>query len=135
MIYAVIDTNVFVSAMLTHHSDSATVILYRKLLNGEMIPLYNKEILAEYKEVLSRPRFHIDLRKVDDILRAIRTYGILSERVQYLEAMPDETDRVFYEVTLSHKEAYLVTGNQRHFPQAPIVVTPAQMLEILNEQA
>ena len=135
MIYAVIDTNVFVSAMLTHHSDSATVILYRKLLNGEMIPLYNKEILAEYKEVLSRPRFHIDLRKVDDILRAIRTYGILSERVQYLEAMPDETDRVFYEVTLSHEEAYLVTGNQRHFPQDPIVVTPVQMLEILNEQA
>lgn len=133
MIYAVIDTNVFVSAMLTHHSDSATVILYRKLLNGEMIPLYNKEILAEYKEVLSRPRFHIDLRKVDDILRAIRTYGILSERVQYLETMPDETDRVFYEVTLSHKEAYLITGNQRHFPQDPIVVTPAQMLEILSE--
>ena len=135
MIYAVIDTNVFVSAMLTHHSDSATVILYRKLLNGEMIPLYNKEILAEYKEVLSRPKFSFQAEVIKSIVEYIRTYGILSERVQYLETMPDETDRVFYEVTLSHEEAYLVTGNQRHFPQDPIVVTPAQMLEILNEQA
>ena len=85
--------------------------------------------------MLSRPKFSFQAEVIKSIVEYIRTYGILSERVQYLEAMPDETDRVFYEVTLSHEEAYLVTGNQRHFPQDPIVVTPAQMLEILNEQA
>ncbi|MCI6323809.1 MAG: putative toxin-antitoxin system toxin component, PIN family [Bacteroidales bacterium] len=135
MIYAVIDTNVFVSALWTKNDHAPTFLLLKALQEGRFTPLYNEQILAEYKEVLSRPKFSFQAEVIKSIVEYIRTYGILSERVQYLETMPDETDRVFYEVTLSHKEAYLVTGNQRHFPQAPIVVTPAQMLEILNEQA
>ena len=135
MIYAVIDTNVFVSALWTKNDHSPTYLLLKALQEGRFTPLYNEQILAEYKEVLSRPKFSFQAEVIKSIVEYIRTYGILSERVQYLETMPDETDRVFYEVTLSHEEAYLVTGNQRHFPQDPIVVTPAQMLEILNEQA
>lgn len=52
--------------------------------------------------------------------------------IPYYEQMPDESDRVFYEVALSKDDAYLVTGNQKHFPKSPIVVTPAEMLDILN---
>jgi hypothetical protein len=29
-------------------------------------------------------------------------------------------------------DAYLVTGKKKHFPKKPIVVTPAEMLEILR---
>lgn len=47
--------------------------------------------------------------------------------------LQNEDDRVFYEVTLSKDDAYLVTGNQKHFPKTPIVVTPAEMLEILEQ--
>ena len=47
------------------------------------------------------------------------------------ENYPDPKDVVFYEVALSKDDAYLVTGNKKHFPQTPIVVTPAEMLEIL----
>lgn len=47
---------------------------------------------------------------------------------------PDPKDIVFYEVALSKEDAYLVTGNQKHFPKAPIVVTPAEMMEILDKQ-
>jgi len=65
MIYAVIDTNVLVSALLSRHSDTAT-------------------------------------------------------------------DVVFYEVAISKDDAYLVTGNKKHFPKQPIVVTPSEMLEILK---
>ena len=35
-------------------------------------------------------------------------------------------------VALSKEDAYLVTGNTKHFPKKPIVVTPAEMLEILK---
>ncbi len=35
--------------------------------------------------------------------------------------------------TLSREDAYLVTGNQKHFPVTPLVVTPAEMLEILKK--
>lgn len=35
---------------------------------------------------------------------------------------------VFYEVALSVDDSYLVTGNTKHFPKKPFVVTPAEML-------
>ena len=41
-----------------------------------------------------------------------------------------------YEVVMEAREttdAYLVTGNIKHFPVKPYVVTPKEMLEILNE--
>jgi len=41
---------------------------------------------------------------------------------------------VFYEVTLSKDNAYLVTGNKKHFPKTPIAVTPAEMLESLQQE-
>ena len=50
------------------------------------------------------------------------------------QLMPDEDDRVFYEVALSKEDAYHVTGNSKHFPVTPIVVTPAEMLDILSKQ-
>ena len=65
MIYAVVDTNVLVSALLSRHADASTV--------------------------------------------------------KVVEAM-------------SKEDAYLVTGNKKHFPNKPIVVTPVEMVEILKEQ-
>lgn len=63
-----------------------------------------------------------------------RPCGIDSNRVLYNDILPDEDDRIFYEVSLSKENSFLVTGNLKHFPKSPFVVTPAQMLEIiLNE--
>ena len=39
---------------------------------------------------------------------------------------------LLHEVAMSKDDAYLVTGNTKHFPKKPIVVTPAEMLEILK---
>ena len=45
-------------------------------------------------------------------------------------------ERVFYEVALAgfEDDTRLVTGNFRHYPISPIVVTPAQMIAILEER-
>ena len=102
MIYAVIDTNVFVAALLSRHSDSATVQVVDTLLARGICPLYNQEIINEYQDVLHRDKFHFPSATIDA-----------------------------YEVALSKEDAYLVTGNKKHFPQKPIVVTPAEMMEIL----
>lgn len=53
-IYAVIDTNVLVSALLAKRPDSASVQILEKLFSGDIIPMYNEEIVAEYVEVHSR---------------------------------------------------------------------------------
>ena len=57
--------------------------------------------------------------------------GIRTERVLSDDFFPDPMDIVFYEVALSKKDAYLVTGNIKHFPTKPYIVTPRQMLDII----
>lgn len=49
------------------------------------------------------------------------------------EKFLDPKDIVFYEVALSKEGSFLVTGNTKHFPKTPIVVTPAELLEIIKD--
>ena len=60
--------------------------------------------------------------------------GVHSERIPFDGDMPDEDDRVFYEVSLSKEDSFLVTGNLKHFPKTPKVITAAQMMEILDNE-
>jgi len=46
LLYAVIDTNVFVSAFLKENSVPRYIIDY--MYAGKIIPIYNEEIIAEY---------------------------------------------------------------------------------------
>lgn len=46
---------------------------------------------------------------------------------------PDPKDIVFYEIAISKENAYLVTGNIKHFPVRSFIVSPAEMVEILGE--
>lgn len=132
MIHAVIDTNVFVSALLTSKSDTATVQVLEAIMNGQIIPLYNEEIISEYEIVLNRPTFNFSEEKVDRYINAIIQKGLLTSRIPSDMDFPDADDAVFYEVALSKEDAYVVTGNLKHFPRTPIVVTPAEMIAILN---
>ena len=54
MIHAVIDTNVIVSALLTHNVESPTVKLIDAMLRDRITPLYNNDIINEYRDVLGR---------------------------------------------------------------------------------
>ena len=58
-VFAVFDTNILVSALISRRSDTAVVRAMETLLSGEVIPLYNDEILREYDEVLHREKFHL----------------------------------------------------------------------------
>lgn len=134
MILAVIDTNVLVSALWTKNDKAPTYRLLQLMQHGLFTPLYNDEILTEYIEVLGRPKFPFSKESIATIIDFMREYGIESNRIPYDAEMPDEDDRVFYEVALSKDDAYLITGNLKHFPTTPIVVTPAEMLEIVLNQ-
>ena len=134
MIYAVIDTNVLVSAMLTHNKQSATFLVMEAMFANKIIPLYNEEIINEYEDVLHRAKFGFSEVEVSQYLKSLRQAGIHSQRFTSTEYFPDPKDVVFYEVALSKEDAYLVTGNKKHFPNKPIVVTPAEMVEILQKE-
>ena len=134
MIYAVIDTNVLVSAYITKNLNSPTLKVWEAVLKGRLTPVYSDEILDEYSDVLHRKKFDIPENLIKKALDRILTNGVRGERILSDETFPDPKDVVFYEVALSKEDAYLVTGNTKHFPKTPIVGTPAEMLEILKKQ-
>lgn len=130
--YAVIDTNVLVSAMLKWNSVPGNVM--ELVFDGLIVPLYNSEILKEYREVLSRPKFHLTKEIVNDVIESMEDRGISIEAEMLDIILPDPKDRVFYEVVLEERkteEAYLVTGNIKHFPVETFIVTPRKMLDII----
>lgn len=132
MVYVVIDTNIFVSALITHNSNASTVRILESMYFHRFIPLYNDEIIAEYEDVLHRRKFKLTEEQIRVVIDYVKQNGIASSRIPYDGDMPDEDDRVFYEVALSEEDSFLVTGNLKHFPKTPKVVTAAQMMEILD---
>ena len=103
-------------------------------MQERIVPLYNDEILEEYKSVLSRPKFHLNLSLIETVIKAIITDGLNIDRTPTADIeFPDPKDIVFYEVALSVEDSYLITGNIRYFPVKPFVVTPAEMVRILED--
>ena len=131
MIYAVIDTNVLVSALITQNPEAATAKVVRLLLNQDFIPMYDADIIAEYVDVLHRSKFPIRPEVADALISYIVEYGVEASRFNFEEPMPDEDDRVFYEVTLSTEDSFLVTGNLKHYPTSPRVITPADFINLI----
>lgn len=132
-LYAVIDTNVLVSALIATKKESHPLTVLANVFAGTITPLFNDEIISEYRDVLSREKFHLDPADIEDAINAFLRYGLNLERTEVKgEVFPDPKDVVFYEVKMSKEYAYLVTGNMKHFPKNPLVVTPAEMVDILR---
>ena len=96
--------------------------------------LYNEDIIKEYDEVLHRAKFKLSNDQICTVIELVKQNGIDSSRFPYDGEMPDEDDRVFYEVCLSKEDSFLVTGNLKHFPKEPQVITAAEMMEILDNE-
>ena len=135
--FAVIDTNVLVSAIMAfnkNNEDSSPYIILANVLANKIVPLFSKEIIEEYKEVLSRTKFGFNKELVDNLIDAVINHGIDTQKAEIDEIIPDPNDVVFYQVTLEgqkSQETYLVTGNLKHFPEKTFIVSPKQMIDIM----
>ena len=130
MVYAVIDTNILVSPQLKLINCKSSW----KFVLAAFYSLYNEDIIIEYEDVLHRRKFKLTEDQIRLVIDCVKQNGIDSERFSYDGNMPDEDDRVFYEVALSEEDSFLVTGNLKHFPKTPKVITAAQMMEILDHE-
>ena len=96
---AVIDTNVLVSAMIKPQS------VPRQVLNltfaGPIIPVLNDAIEKEYREVLSRPKFHLPADLIEDVVQTFRQKGLYVNAETLDVAFSDPKDIVFFEVVIS----------------------------------
>jgi putative PIN family toxin of toxin-antitoxin system len=130
--YAVIDTNVLVSALLKWDSVPGNVLQFT--ITGVVTPVLNEDILREYREVLLRKKFHFPESVVDAILDNLAAQAVFINEEKLDVNLPDPKDVVFYEVVMEERknqDAFLVTGNLKHFPVERFIVTPRQFLDIL----
>lgn len=130
--FVVVDTNVIVSAMLAGSKPSPTKEIMLYIFSGSIVPLFNDEIIKEYEEVLNREKFGFVKEDIRFVIDNIRQKGLYCDRTFSTEFFPDVKDKVFYEIALSKDDSYLVTGNKRHFPVVPSVVTPTEMVMIIQ---
>ena len=131
---AVIDTNVLVSALLKWDSVPGAVL--EQSLVGSLIPVLSGPILSEYSEVLHRKKFPFQEEDIRILIHRFYRRGIFLEPLAPPEDLPDPKDAAFYAVTMEARQngdAYLVTGNIKHFPLRPFIVTPREMLTLLEQ--
>ena len=132
IVHAVIDTNILVSALRTSNPTSPTKGVLDQVREENITPMINGEIIEEYAEVLSRSKFHFAKTDIEDTLNLFLVKGENYTPVCLREGFADPDDIIFYETYLMEDDAYLISGNLKHFPSEPRIVSPADILHIIR---
>jgi len=123
----VLDTNVLISGLLSPNGFPAQIL--NLILNKKVTLLMDTRIYSEYAKVMRSPKFQFKPEWINPILDFIKMESefVLPEPVSI--DFPDPDDKMFWEVAKSGNALYIVTGNMKHFPDDPIVLTPAEFFE------
>ena len=134
MIFAVLDTNVLISAALAHNKYSIPYSVFRGVVERRFVPLVDDNIVREYWEVFSRPKFSFMQETINDIVGNTIKFAINQPVPPSGIELPDCDDVVFYDVARAHEDkgAYLVTGNLKHFPNCGFAVSPRDFMNIIT---
>jgi len=132
VIRVVLDTNVLVSALLKVAGAESSVV-ERAGARGLTLCV-SPAVLAEYHDVLLRPKFRFHPGYVQDFLDALVEVSLLVAPARVLSVCPDPADDRFLECAEAADAEYLVTGNKRHFPARWLrtrVVNARELLALL----
>ncbi len=123
----VIDTHVVVSGLLNPHGPPARVL--DAVLDGRVKLVYDARILAEYRDVLRRPRVQLGQEKIAAFLIGLQSQMAVTPRPLAVTG-PDADDIVFVEPALATSDKTIVTGNLADYAVGILhgarVLTPAQ---------
>lgn len=109
----VVDTNIIVSALLSEDGTAFQVLT--DVMDGRYEVIVSVEIYNEYDDVLHRDRFGFEKETIEFILEWFRENAVWVEVNKSSIPMPDEKDRIFYDVARCC-QAKLLTGNNKHYP-------------------
>ena len=135
MYYAVVDTNVMVSAALAKDRLlSVPYAIFQGVSKHLFTPIVDKNIIDEYYEVMSRSKFGWPASYGQQFVGEILKYAINEPVAPTNIVLPDADDRIFYDVAFAHrdKNAYIVTGNIKHFPKVPFAISARNFLDLIN---
>ena len=128
----VVDTNVFVSAILSPTGLPAQIL--DLILSRRITLLISSSILAEYVDVLKRKEFSFNEKTIHNLLKMIALYSEKISPAVHKISLPDPDDIPFLACALGGKADFLITGNKKHFPAAACdPVKPLSPLEFFEK--
>lgn len=137
MIRIVLDTNVLVAGLLSDKGPPGQIV--DLIIIGEIEIACDSRILAEYRDVVARPKLRIKQSDAEDVLQHIEHNAVRVKPRPWPIALPDPDDEPFLAVAEVAQAICLVTGNIRHFPPKSRgtvrVLTPRQFVDSLSEQS
>ena len=135
VIRAVIDTNVLVSGLLSPSGNEALIIL--AVHQGLVRPCLSEDIMEEYAAVLARPKFAFPPDEIEALITMLQENGELFRPRDATVASPDPADTKFLLCANAARAEFIVTGNKRHFPNAPYgptrVVNAGELLDRITQ--
>lgn len=105
----VLDTNVLVSGLLKPYGAPGEIV--RMVASGVLRVCHDARILAEYQEVLRRPKFGFRPSDVEALLDGIRSNGLAVSATPLPRRLSDPDDEMFLEVAVAAGARHLITGN------------------------
>lgn len=132
----VVDSNVLVSGLLSEAGPPGQIVSL--LFQGDLEPVVSANILAEYRDVLSRAKFDFDASERNQLLGVMEDFGFIVEPAPWPVELPDPDDEPFLAAAAA-AAAPLITGNLRHFPKrvrrGVEVLSPRAFVDRLRDSA
>ncbi len=143
MIPLVIDTDVFVAALLSRNDSSVAREVIRRCLQGFYQPLFGVALFSEYEALLSRDKLFAECQLSHKEREAV--FAALLKQARWIEIyfawrpnLQDEGDNHLIELAVASGAQAIVTRNTRDLKNAELlfpdtkVLTPKQCLEVFK---
>lgn len=113
---------------------------------GRFQCIYDDRIIAEYRDVLSRPKFKqvVSKKEREDLLQYLLYSGtnVLAGPIEFARrsSTPDPDDLIFAEAAAAGQAKYLITGNKKHFsffahnPWQIEIISPRECYNLICKQ-
>lgn len=129
----VIDTNIFLSALLGSESCSQ---LYEELKNNSFLPGTSKELMEEIEEVIKRKKFDLTAKEIDNMMMLLGKKSKIVTLQHKIQVCRDVEDNIFLDCAVAGHADYIVTGDKDLLALLSFrgihIVTPSQFLAVLR---
>lgn len=131
---AVVDTNIFVSALTGSRTCRQIIDLFRA---DTFKLVLSSDLLSELADVLSRPCFNFKPDDTEKIIRFIRRRAVKVLPDKRVSVCRDEKDNIVLECALCGKADFIVTGDEdllslKTFHKT-LIITPRKFLELIKK--
>ncbi|MDO8414104.1 MAG: putative toxin-antitoxin system toxin component, PIN family [Gallionellaceae bacterium] len=143
MAQLVIDTDVFVAALLSRNDSSVAREIIRRCLQGYYQPLFGVALFAEYEALLSRDKLFANCNLGHKEREMV--FSALLKQARWIEIyfawrpnLQDESDNHLIELAVAGGAQAIVSRNTRDFKNAELlfadtkILTPKQCLEVFK---